>query len=317
MTTQNRPRLSIGLPVRNGENFLEEALESILAQTFENFELIISDNASTDSTEAICNAYAALDDRIQYYRNEEDIGGAPNFNRVFELSSAEYFKWAAHDDVCHQDFLLKCIEVLDRDKSFVLCYSLASEIDEKGHFVRTLEPRTQADSLSPSIRFKEALRVGPNYPLFGVLRADVLRRTPLIATYAVSDLVLTAELSLYGRFHEIQEVLFFNREHKQRSSRAHDVRVYDIRALHRFAVWFDPENARKIIFPMWRLIAEYLSAINRPPLPWSERIRCVKALAKVAWPESMYIIKGLLFDLIEAASRILRLPLRNASSSRV
>lgn len=309
MTTHNRPRLSIGLPVRNGEDFLEEALESILAQTFEDYELIISDNASTDATEAICSAYAARDDRIQYYRNKEDIGGAPNFNRVFELSSAEYFKWAAHDDICHPDFLLKCIEVLDRDKSFVLCYSLASEIDEKGNFVRKSEPRTKADSFRPSIRYKEALRVGPNYPLFGVLRADVLRKTPLIATYAVSDLVLTAELSLYGRFHEIQEVLFFNREHKQRSTRAHDVRVYDVRALHRFAVWFDPANTMKIIFPMWRIIAEYLSAIIRPPLPWSERIRSVMALAKVAWPDRTYIMKGLLYDLTAAASRILNLHL--------
>lgn len=309
MTTHNRPRLSIGLPVRNGDDFLEEALESILAQTFEDFELIISDNASTDATEAICRAYVARDSRIQYFRNKEDIGGAPNFNRVFELSSAEYFKWAAHDDVCHPDFLLRCIEVLDRDKSLVLCYSLSNEIDEKGHFIRKSEPRTQVDSFKPNIRFKEALHVGPNYPIFGVIRADILRRTPLIATYAVSDLVLTAELSLYGRSHEIQEVLFFNREHKQRSTRAHDVRVYDVRALHRFAVWFDPANARKIIFPMWRLIAEYLSAINRPPLQWIERIRCCIALVKVGWPERTYIMKGLLFDLIEAASRILRLRL--------
>ena len=103
--TADRPRVSIGLPVYNGENFLEFALDSILGQTFQDFELIISDNASTDATESICRRYAAKDSRIRYYRNPNNQGAAQNYNRVFALARGEYFKWAAHDDVCKPNYL--------------------------------------------------------------------------------------------------------------------------------------------------------------------------------------------------------------------
>jgi len=116
----HKPRVSIGLPVYNGENYLEEAIDSILAQTYKDFELIISDNASTDRTPDICQAYANKDPRIRYYRNEKNIGAAVNFNRVFELSSSEYFKWAAHDDIIAPDYISECIEILDNDDSIVL-----------------------------------------------------------------------------------------------------------------------------------------------------------------------------------------------------
>ena len=109
----NKPRVSIGMPVFNGENYLAEALDSLLTQTFSDFELIISDNASTDKTEEICRAYAVRDQRIRYFRNQENLGASRNYNRVFELSSGEYFKWAAHDDLCAPEFLGRCVDVLD------------------------------------------------------------------------------------------------------------------------------------------------------------------------------------------------------------
>jgi glycosyltransferase involved in cell wall biosynthesis len=93
--TSKIPRVSIGLPVFNGEKYLAEALDSILSQTYRDFKLIISDNASTDRTEQICREYAAKDRRIRYYRNEKNIGAPKNFNRVFELSSGKYFRWDA------------------------------------------------------------------------------------------------------------------------------------------------------------------------------------------------------------------------------
>ena len=106
------PRVSIGIPVYNGGRFIKEAIDSILAQTFEDFELILSDNASTDETEEICKEYATLDRRIRYYRNEENLGAAKNYNRVFELSNGEYFKWASHDDLCAPEYLERCIAAL-------------------------------------------------------------------------------------------------------------------------------------------------------------------------------------------------------------
>src|SRR5512139_3267591 len=119
----DKPRVSIGVPVYNGENFLKDALDSLLAQTFKDFEIVIADNVSTDQTEEICRSYAAKDARIRYYRNETNIGAGPNHNRVFELSRGEYFKWVCHDDMCAPEFLERCIEVLDRDPSVVLCHA--------------------------------------------------------------------------------------------------------------------------------------------------------------------------------------------------
>src|SRR3712207_6191103 len=116
MNTQS-PKVSIGLPVYNGEKFIREAIDSILNQTFEDFELIISDNASTDETAAICQTYAAQDRRVRYFRNLENIGAAGNHNRVFEAASGKYFKWAAHDDLCGPNFVAECVNVLDRDPS--------------------------------------------------------------------------------------------------------------------------------------------------------------------------------------------------------
>ena len=119
----NTPKVSIGLPVYNGEPFLSETIDAILAQTFKDFELIICDNASTDDTERICRRYAARDKRISYYRQHHNIGAAGNFNRVFNLSSGEYFKWAAHDDLIAPEYLARCVEILERDRSVVLCHS--------------------------------------------------------------------------------------------------------------------------------------------------------------------------------------------------
>ena len=102
-------RVTIGLPVYNGETYLEETLDSILNQTYTEFELIISDNGSSDGTRLICEEYAAKDDRIKYYRSVKNLGAAPNYNRAFELSSGEYFKWADYDDPLAPEFLSKCV----------------------------------------------------------------------------------------------------------------------------------------------------------------------------------------------------------------
>src|SRR5687768_11755331 len=111
--------VSVGMPVFNGERFIEAALDSVLAQNYGDLEVVISDNASTDDTEEICRSYAAKDDRVRYFRNRINYGIAFNFNNVFRLSSGRYFKWAASDDVCAPDFLSRCVEILDRDASIV------------------------------------------------------------------------------------------------------------------------------------------------------------------------------------------------------
>ena len=132
--SREKPRLSIGMPVFNGEKYLKQALASILAQTHQDFQLIISDNAFTDRTQQICLDYVAKDSRIHYYRNKKNLGGPKNYNCVFELSSGEYFKWAAYDDVLAPEFLKKCVDVLDKDTSIVVLFVKRVELIKMGIF---------------------------------------------------------------------------------------------------------------------------------------------------------------------------------------
>ncbi len=248
----HQPRVSIGMPVYNGELFIKDAIDSILAQTFEDFKLIISDNASTDKTEEICREYAARDIRISYYRNEKNLGAAKNFNRVFELSSGEYFKWAAADDIIAPDFLAKAVEILDRDPSIILCQSKVKLIDKNDHFrdqygiilgdydatkirfringkcIRDYEDakihlNMQMNNLSshqPSKRFGDLILTKHHwcFEVFGLIRSHILKQTSLIGSYVGSDRVLLAHLGLLGRFAEIPDFLFYNRDHAKRTA---------------------------------------------------------------------------------------------------
>jgi len=117
--TSKVPQVSIGMPVYNGAKFIREALDSLLAQTFTDFELIISDNASTDETEAICQEYAAKDARIRYVRQAKNLGAVANFKFVLDEAVGEYFMWAAHDDKWSKAYLFNSKSILaDTDYSF-------------------------------------------------------------------------------------------------------------------------------------------------------------------------------------------------------
>ena len=271
---ERRPRVGIGLVVYNGENFVREAVESILGQTFGDFELVISDNASTDATQEICREYAGRDERVSYHRNSENIGASGNYTRAFELAGGEFFKWAAHDDVCLPGFLASCVEVLDRDPSVVLCYTKTRTIDAAGRAGKQWPSRAAADAEAPA-RFDEILTRNDTFPVFGLIRRQVLGRTPLLGNYPAHDRPLLAELSLYGRFREIDEFLFLEREHPQRSIRAHDPRNP-----HEAVVWYDPKQAGKLIFPAWRLLREYLAAVRRATLSPGQRVRCHLSIAR-------------------------------------
>jgi glycosyltransferase involved in cell wall biosynthesis len=259
--------VSVGLPVHNGERFLAEALDSVLAQTVSDIELIVCDNASTDRTPAIVREYAARDARIRHVRNEVNIGAAGNFNRTFALSRAPYFKWMAHDDACAPDFLLRCVEVLDRDPSVVLCFPRQVDIDETGRTIGANPYPLDTRLTRPHERFSQALRFWRGAPaVWGVARRAALARTRLIQDFYASDLVLLAELSLLGRFHQVEEDLLHHREHAGRSVYTSDRRS--------FSTWLNPLRRRPRRFPAWSWFFGYVAAVGRSPLPLTERTRC-------------------------------------------
>ncbi|MBD1918049.1 MULTISPECIES: glycosyltransferase [Cyanophyceae] len=276
MTNRSGPQISIGLPVYNGDNFLGQALDSILAQTFADFELIISDNASTDKTETICRTYSAKDPRIHYIRNQENLGASANFNQAFALSSGKYFKWIAHDDLHNPKFLEKCFQVLDQDPSVVLVYSKATTIDPNGKTIRKdWGCGAGLSSMLPHQRFREGLlplKQPIPLPIFGVIRASALRNTHLMAGYPDCDCALLAELSLYGRFYEVAEPLFLQREHELRAGPRLSSNPYQA-----VAFW-DSKKSGHVGLPHWVLLVRHWAGVSRAPLGWRERLLCYKEL---------------------------------------
>lgn len=263
----NAIRVAIGLPVYNAERYLTQALDSILGQTYGDFELILSDNASTDGTSAICRAYASRDARIRYYRNEKNLGAARNFNRVFELSSAEYFKWAPYDDLLAPEFLARSVETLDKHQEAVLCYSRARIVDEQGAFVVNYDPGPDTSSPTPHERFR-SLILHPEYALqlLGLIRSSVLKTTSLHGSYPSSDEVLLAELAVRGAFHEIPERLYIYRRHSEQSTSEPQQRLR--------VLFFDTSLEGKIVLPKWMYLMAGLRAIARAPSGRYDRARC-------------------------------------------
>jgi glycosyltransferase involved in cell wall biosynthesis len=265
-TTQ--PRVSIGLPVYNAAQYLEQSIGAILAQTYSNFELVIADNASSDATEAICRHYAALDPRVRYYRNPRNQGVTFNFRRVVTLSSGEYFLWATHDDLFAPEYVERCVAVLERDLDVVLCYSKSIEIDERGQQLRHNEQTVSADSVYPHCRFRELIRMDHNcQTMFGVMRADVLKRTSVHGDFPDSDRCMLAEVALYGRFFEISDHLFFHRRHPEQITQKFPTRQERMARL-------DPDRHFLIVLPHFRQFWEYILAIHRTPLSWIDCVRC-------------------------------------------
>jgi glycosyltransferase involved in cell wall biosynthesis len=303
------PLLSIRLFVYNGEAFIRDALDSLLSQTFRDFELIISDNASTDSTGEICESYAACNSRIRYHRNEKNMGAGWNIRSVFSLATGKYFKWAACDDICAPEFLERCINALERDPSIVLAHSRTRVIDEHGHFLENYNWPMQTDSPAAVTRFREMLLNDQMcYQIFGVIRRDALLRLPPQGSYVNSDGVLLARLSFEGRFWEDPEYLFTSRRHLAQSSKTLPVRLKKrrFRLTRRFGTlpcpeWWDPNQTKTISFPEWRQLKEYFLSTLKAPVGQWERVQSLALLA----PWTVKHFRRMMKDLIIAADQVL------------
>jgi glycosyltransferase involved in cell wall biosynthesis len=268
------PRLSIGLPVYSGEKYLAESLESLLGQTYEDFELIISDNASTDSTAEICRHYAKQDSRIRYMAQPRNIGLVANHNFVIEQASGELFKWASDDDLYARDLLKRCVEALDEHPRVVIAHSWTAMIDSAGAVKRLYDYQVAVDTERTPERFRSMLFDGWDDYTYGVVRTEVLRRTSLLGSHHFADRTIVTELGLHGPFYQVPDWLHFRREHSERPPWA-TVR-------HRCAT-MDPRRASRLRHPVARLYAEYLwahvAAIRNAPLSPRDRRECYRYLA--------------------------------------
>ena len=273
------PTLTIGLPVYNGAEYLSQSLDALLAQTYKDFELVISDNASSDETAEICGDYAERDERIRYVRQPVNIGAAPNHNFLVGEARGRYFKWASHDDLYAPELLEKCVGVLESRPDVVLAHCWDALIDEDGKVLQAHPYALDTANPSPSARLRSLLYTPGGNDFYGVIRTDVLRRIGPHGTYYNADRTIVSSLCLQGPFVQVPEVLYWRREHEHRASRAGDHRAV--------AAALAPERRDRWRHPMARMYVEYVNgyvqAIRRAPLTSAERNRCLVEVARWFW----------------------------------
>lgn len=270
------PRLTIGLPVYNGEKYVAESLDALLGQSYTDFELVISDNASTDSTGDICRDYEQRDSRIRYFRQPRNIGLAPNHNFTVDRAQGELFKWASNDDLYARDLVERCVDALDQHPDAVLAHSWTAFVDDSGAVTKAYEyPLSTASPQAPE-RFRSMLFDSGGDDDYAVIRTDVLRRTAMAESYHHADRTIIAELSLHGRFHQVPEWLYFRRDHPDRAERANPT-------MRSRCANMDPRRADRLRNPAVRLYGEYvwayISMIRRAPLSAADRRECYRHLA--------------------------------------
>jgi len=271
------PKLSVGLPVYNGQAYLAESIEALLGQSYQDFELIISDNASTDDTADICHRYEKDDPRIRYFRQEHNIGGAPNHNFLVAQARGELFKWASHDDLYGRDLLKLCVDALEDFPQVILAHSWTALIDASGAITKAVRYGLATSSPSAPERFRSVLYEVGGDDDGGVIRMDVLRRAPLLASYYRSDRTLVAGIALYGPFYQVPDWLYFRRDHEERAERA-------FKTVQSWCANLDPRRADALRNPTLRLYAEYIwgyiSAIHGAPLSPDDKRKCYGHLAR-------------------------------------
>jgi glycosyltransferase involved in cell wall biosynthesis len=270
------PTVGIGMPVFNGERYLEAAISSVLAQSFTDLELVISDNASTDRTEAICRRFAAADPRIRYVRHPENLGAHPNYNRSFELSRGRYFKWAAHDDVLRPGFLEACVAALEQNTDAALCQSDIDYIDEEDKSIGSRRSHLAgAESLDPATRFAAlVLNAHDCQAMMGVFRRSILERSILLPSFHGADRAMLAQVALLGRYIHVPGALIQVRDHGERYSRSR-TRPGDR------AAWHDTRAHARHSFPVWRTYRTYWQSVAGAPVSGSARSRA--RLTLLAW----------------------------------
>jgi glycosyltransferase involved in cell wall biosynthesis len=248
----------------------------LLGQTYEDFELIISDNASTDGTADICRLYAKQDSRIRYFRQPRNLGCSPNHNFVIKQARGELFKLASDDDLYARDLIKRCVDVLDERPHCALAHSWSALIDASGAVTNVVEYRVATDAPRAPDRFRSMLFDGWGDDDGGVIRTRVLRQVAQYDSYHFADRVFITEVGLHGTFHQVPDWLWFRRQHPQQAGIPRSMR-------DRCTV-LDPRRANRLRHPALRLYGEYVlgyvGAIRRAPLSPADRGECYRHLAR-------------------------------------
>lgn len=271
--TESTPRVTFGLPVRNGGSAIRRCLDSLLAQDLANIEILVSDNASTDGTQDLLREYAARDPRVRLLLNEQDVGQIENFNCVVREARGTYFRWIGAEDWLDPDYASRCTKVLDEDPGAIVVTSFfRMHLEEGGTRYEEFQGEL-LESERPEQRFTRMLwtfHAGDALyePLYALIRRDALLQTPLIRMMVKADRILAAELSLLGRFVHLRVCL----AHRWKPA-ATGEGVHSAKYLKRYR----PYRSAELQSGAWRMFRSLLSVIWAAPLSWSQRLVCVRA----------------------------------------
>ena len=271
-STNGAPLVTIGMPIYNEDRFLEHALASLRAQDYENIQILISDNASTDGTGDI-GRRAALDDaRIRYSCTDENIGPAANFGRVADMAEGEYFMWAAGHDEWSENLISDSVAVLEANKDASLAFASSYWVDELGE-------RDDRDTDYPDTRGMSLLSRfftvfwGNMHPVLGVMRQSCFHRTRKMQSFPGADLVLLSELVLMGDFVLAPNAWWNRRDVRSKESHSERLKRYTEKEYGHAHTFIDKK------FPLLKLPLALISTV------WS---------AQISWPQKLILLVALL-----------------------
>ena len=265
------PIVSVGIPVYNGARFLPATLNALRSQELANIEIVVSDNGSTDATDAICRRAAAEDERIVYVRVDENHGMGWNYNRVLELATAPLFMWNAADDVALPTYLARCVKGLRNNPDTVLAATRIDVIDEAGFVIGALPPIGPGGAEpDAALRIRQFLDAEAWDVVYGVVRADLLRNLGGMPRMVGDDVVLGVDLLLRGPVYYVDEALFQRRRHAGQSSEQHDPSAG--------ALQQDPGKVPWLTMPHWAINAELYRRVLSAPLPARDRATAARAV---------------------------------------
>jgi glycosyltransferase involved in cell wall biosynthesis len=270
------PKICIGMPAYNSEATIGVAIESLLGQSFGDFELIVSDNASTDSTRDIVESFAQHDRRICYVRQSENIGANRNYTAVARAARGEYFKWAASSDWCAPTFLEKCLMSLEQNSDAVLAAprtrlfagELATAIDYE-YDIEVLD-------FTPAARFITLRNnLALNNSVNGLIRRESLRRTRLLDPFYGADIVLLGQLAMLGKIVRLDEFLYYRRMEVATATSLQD---FESMRKHHY-----PQMSAKVLFQTWKLYCGWIRACTRTRMSMAERTQVLSCLVRMCY----------------------------------
>lgn len=265
-------QLTVGMPVFNGADTLERAFEQMLAQTWRDFRLVVSDDASIDESESICRKYAALDSRIEYRRLETRVPGSENFRNLVMSATTPFFMWITQDDIWHPEFIAKCMERFAGQPQVICVVPRSNHILADGS--RRFDTGSAPLRGTPARRLRQCLEyMDGNHRYFGIFRTEALQKSfPLPQWFFAYDWLVVALSTQQGEHDEVPEVLF----EKFLNPRYH---------YYNESFQFATDGRWERIFPGLRLSRELRARVS--PHVWRSCLLQIAGLNLLFWSQRM------------------------------